>query len=835
MTSYFITAAIVFAVMAATGVILYKFAGKRLNLIFKILSLVLAVLYIYRYCSGYDNIYGIMNLQLVRGFTSKGQIVFALIQVWLGFAGELFLCLYPFFRKNVKYLDLFAGAFVLVFIVNFAAMGNHVLAIEGEKALTEVTARGVLIAVETGFCMAYSGLALAKWIFEKVRSVRLAKQKTLQAQSSDICDNVSIAVADGSVTDEVGIALNEDELAQKQSEEKLIARREKFAWVWPTLAVIGIIICTMPYYALELLFNPNAYGMKVEDLNMYHRIYIYPAFVIPIVLYLLLKDKSYETKRMVLLYYSLAILNGFILTHKFMAYEGMGWVTALPLHLCNTALFITPLCLTFKAKKVFYFTYFINVLGAFLAITMPNYSMDGLSGSILVNGTVGFFFDHYQAFFMPLLVVGLGIFRRPRWKEFCYSLVGFGAYYVLMLILNGWFTNYNAGVDYFFINSDFIADKLGTWAENLRKITWEFDIGSLHFKYYPLYQFLFFFVYVAMSFGMWFIYELGYNAIQGWQDIAVRNRKIKVDQLALEIKLNGRSIEEPMNMENTNKLILKNFTKRYGNSDVYAVKDADLEVCGGQIFGFLGPNGAGKSTIIKSIVGIQTITDGAIEVCGYDVKTQSVQAKRQIGFVPDHYALYERLTAREYINYIADLYNVSKEDRDERLNRFIELFEFQSAIDTPIKTYSHGMKQKVTIMSALIHNPKVWILDEPLTGLDPNSIFQVKECMKRHAAEGNIVFFSSHIIDVVERICDRIAIIRKGQIQCVRDVSDIEETEESLEAFYMSVINGHEVEPIAVESDKLEKETADKKPAKKKLFGKKQRTSDKENESNERP
>ena len=254
-----------------------------------------------------------------------------------------------------------------------------------------------------------------------------------------------------------------------------------------------------------------------------------------------------------------------------------------------------------------------------------------------------------------------------------------------------------------------------------------------------------------------------------------------------------------MDMENTNKLLLKKFTKRYGNSDVYAVRNADLEVEGGQIFGFLGPNGAGKSTIIKSIVGIQTITEGAIEVCGYDVATQSVQAKRQIGFVPDHYALYERLTAREYINYIADLYEVPQAERDERLNGFIERFEFQSAIDTPIKTYSHGMKQKVTIMAALIHDPKVWILDEPLTGLDPNSIYQVKECMKEHAKKGNIVFFSSHIIDVVERICDKIAIIRKGQIQCVKDVHEMEANGENLEEFYMQVINGHEVKPIAVE------------------------------------
>lgn len=720
--------------------------------------------------------------------------------------------MYPFFRKHVKYLDLFAGCFVLVFVVNFAGMGNHVLAVEGLQALTTVTARGVILAVETGFCMAYSALALTMWIYERVRSSRVsAPADEVVGAVSELAPSAQAAVSE---------QLSEDEIALRCSEAELTVRREKYAWVWPVLAVLGIIICSMPYYAPQLLLNPERYGMKVIDLNLYHRLYIYPIAVIPIVLYLLLRDKSYETKRFVLLYYSLAMLNGIMLTHKFVDFAGNGWVTSLPLHLCNTALYVTPLCLTFKAKRVFYFTYFINVLGAFLAIMMPNYGLDNLGGSFIVSGTVGFFFDHYQAFFMPLLVVGLGIFRRPRWKEFCYSLVGFGVYYVLMLILNGWFTNYNPNVDYFFINSDFVADKLGAWAENLRNVKWEFNIKDLHFVYYPIYQSLYFVVYIAMSFGMWFIYELGYSAVQGWQDIAARNRKIKVDRLALEIKLGGRNIEEPINMENENKLVLKNFTKRYGKSDVYAVKDACLEVNGGEIFGFLGPNGAGKSTIIKSIVGIQTITDGTIEVCGYDVKTQSVQAKRQIGFVPDHYALYEKLTAREYINYIADLYDVSKEERDERLNRFIELFEFQTAIDNPIRTYSHGMKQKVTIMSALIHNPKVWILDEPLTGLDPNSIFQVKECMKQHAAAGNIVFFSSHIIDVVERICDKIAIIRKGQIQCVRDVADLEQTEESLEAFYMSVINGHEVEPIAVEADVKAKDAADK-PAKSKRFGKK--------------
>ena len=162
--------------------------------------------------------------------------------------------------------------------------------------------------------------------------------------------------------------------------------------------------------------------------------------------------------------------------------------------------------------------------------------------------------------------------------------------------------------------------------------------------------------------------------------------------------------------------------------------------------------------------------------------------KSRIGFVPDHYALYERLTGREYLNYIADIYKVSAEDRDRRIDEHVKLFELEDAIDSLIKTYSHGMKQKIAIIAALVHDPKVWILDEPLTGLDPQSIRQVKECMKRHAQKGNIVFFSSHLIDLVEKLCDRIAIINHGHILCTEAVRDIEDSGVGLEDFYLEKI-----------------------------------------------
>ena len=744
---YYLICAVIVAAVVTIGLLLKSKAPKYVNILLKTVSLMLATALFFRYMLGQDNLVsaGISNLQPAGGFTSKGMIVVALLQVWLAYAAEMLVILASFFKVRVvpAAVTYFASS---VFIINLVLLESHVVAIVGMQAFEAFNVRAMLMAVELGLGIGYCA---------------------------------------------INTVVKFDEIQLKKME-----------WLWFALAVVGMIMAAIPSYAFNVVLNSQLLTYNPKSLNLSHRLIFYPAFVIPVVLYLLLKDKPLETRKFAMMYYAWLGLLNFSVYHRFADFVGEGWVTALPLHLCNTAMYITPLCLTFNFKRFFYFTYFINVLGAFLAMAMPNYS----DSSTIVSISVWLFYmNHYQAFFMPLLIVGLGIFRRPRWKEFQWSMIGFAVYFLLMLIINAWFSNYNPNVDYFFLNSDFIVDKLGNWAENTRNFVWQFEVNGLHFTFYPLYQFLFLLVYVAFAFGMWFIYELAYNVIVGWQDIGERSRKIRVDKLALEIKLAGRSIEEPMNMENENKLILRHFTKRYGTSDVYAVKDADLEVCGGQIYGFLGPNGAGKSTIIKSIVGIQTITDGAIEVCGYDVATQSVQAKRQIGFVPDHYALYERLTAREYINYIADLYEVNKTLRDERLERMVERFELEHAIDNPIKTYSHGMKQKVTIMAALIHNPKVWILDEPLTGLDPNSIFQVKECMKEHAAAGNIVFFSSHIIDVVERICDKIAIIRKGQIQCVRDVHEMEANGESLEKFYMSVINDTIVEPIAVEDDKKDK------------------------------
>ena len=427
-----------------------------------------------------------------------------------------------------------------------------------------------------------------------------------------------------------------------------------------------------------------------------------------------------------------------------------------------------------------------------MAMMMPNYS-DTLT--IWNPEVVNFWINHSIVYMLPILCVALQVFDRPKMKQYFYSSIWFAGYYLIILILNPVFTAFNHPTDYLFINSMFITDKLGSWANNVFKINFIINIKGVALEFHPIYQAVYFVMYLLIGFGVWFIYQLGFDIADRHYALHLKLKGIRIDRLALKSVLNGRSISEPMEGNVGVKLELVNFSKKYGLNKYYAVEDANLEVHGGEVFGFLGPNGAGKSTIIKSIVGIQPITSGDIYVCGYNVKSQPVYAKSQIGFVPDHYALYEKLTGREYLNYIADIYEVSKEDRDYRLLKYIRLFELEDSIDNKIKTYSHGMKQKVTIISALIHNPKVWILDEPLTGLDPTSIFQVKECMKRHAERGNIVFFSSHLIDIVEKLCDRIAIIKHGKIQCIKTVEEIEKSGKTLEQFYLDIIGDNENDP----------------------------------------
>jgi len=234
---------------------------------------------------------------------------------------------------------------------------------------------------------------------------------------------------------------------------------------------------------------------------------------------------------------------------------------------------------------------------------------------------------------------------------------------------------------------------------------------------------------------------------------------------------------------------LSNVSKTF-NGKVKAVDNVTMTVKDGEIFGFLGPNGAGKTTTIKIITGILNADSGRVKINGYDIKKDTIQAKFQFGFVPDDPNMFLRLKGIEYLNFMADIYDVPSDVRRQRIEILGERFEMTKALGDQIQSYSHGMRQKIVIMGALIHNPPVWILDEPMTGLDPKSSFTLKEMMREHADKGNTVFFSTHVLEVAEKICDRVAIINKGRILFCGNLEEMREhfkSNESLEKMFLEL------------------------------------------------
>lgn len=227
-------------------------------------------------------------------------------------------------------------------------------------------------------------------------------------------------------------------------------------------------------------------------------------------------------------------------------------------------------------------------------------------------------------------------------------------------------------------------------------------------------------------------------------------------------------------------LEIKHLTKTYKKAAVKAVDDVNLVIEDGDIYGFIGPNGAGKSTTIKCVVGIHDY-EGEILLDGISVRDNEIECKKKMAYVPDNPDLYEHLTGIGYIDFVCNIYGVG-EEKNELIHKYANMFDIESKLADPIKTYSHGMKQKVALTAALVHNPKLLILDEPFVGLDPKASHDLKEVMKELCKDGTMIFFSSHVLEVVEKLCNKIAIIKNGKIvvsgktEEVKGDSSLEET-----------------------------------------------------------
>ncbi|MBR7100785.1 MAG: ABC transporter ATP-binding protein [Clostridia bacterium] len=229
---------------------------------------------------------------------------------------------------------------------------------------------------------------------------------------------------------------------------------------------------------------------------------------------------------------------------------------------------------------------------------------------------------------------------------------------------------------------------------------------------------------------------------------------------------------------------IRNLTKTYGQKK--AVDNLTLHIGAGEMYAFIGHNGAGKTTTIKSICGLLDFDEGAIYVDGVSIKDNPIECKRKIAYLPDNPDLYDFMSGIKYLNFIANIFGVSREDRFERIKKYGEMFDITKDLGQPISSYSHGMKQKLAIISALIHEPKVLIMDEPFVGLDPKATFLLKEEMKRICDNGGAIFFSTHVLDVAEKICDKLAIIKNGKLIRSGSMDEIK-GDESLESVFLEL------------------------------------------------
>ena len=417
-------------------------------------------------------------------------------------------------------------------------------------------------------------------------------------------------------------------------------------------ALMGVcyMLAFMPTYFFRLCFGEV--GPAADEFNPLHRMLIYFFIAVTFLLYVAYKKKDKEEQ-----WHMLALLS----IAAFIAYFGYtsfrSPLTGLPLHLCYTAIVLMVICFCFRVKSVFYFTYIVNVLGAMIAIINPNAN----GAPFFTNDYVVYWYSHMFDFILPVVASLLGVFKRPKIKELGKAVGIFFVYVCFAAFMNGWLNNSPSLnpdknlIDYFMLYGNDLTN-LFTFGEPIKQnFIWVFQMGDAQVRIFWLFDLLVFVIFVLLMVIIWTVYNGMYHVEDAHRDLAKKRKMMKVDNLNILKEMNGRPLSEPMYEEKTDMVTIKNFSKIYAGTDKRAVNDINLEMNEGEVWGFIGHNGAGKSTTIKSLVGIQSITEGQIIVEGYDIAKQPLEAKLKIGYVSDNHAVYEKLTGRAYVYYDADL------------------------------------------------------------------------------------------------------------------------------------------------------------------------------------
>ena len=514
-------------------------------------------------------------------------------------------------------------------------------------------------------------------------------------------------------------------------------------WILPMIAV------TFPLQVFNLFFTVGDIKLTVFSIPQY--VWIILIVLVLYGLYELFNKKDQDTKYNAMIIISLGFVFQYMnyYTYDYWSYSN------LPLHLCNLGVFFIFFSLLFKNRKLFVFTHYVNTLGAAIAVLIP---LSTVVNNILSYPTMNFIYHHSLLVMLPVLTVLIGVEKRPTRKEFVKISPYFFVLFWVVIIISSCLNFYDVNVNYFYAINDSVAQYVPFLAP-LRDIKWTIGICVI----YPVYQMVICLGFIGLAYACGFLFDYIYKI----GDANALIRKIKAE----EAEYKNRPVESRVKPKADCNVEIFKLQKTYKNG-FKALNGVSFNIKKGEIVGILGHNGAGKSTLIKCLTSVLDYEKGDIIVAGKDLKEDELYSKSVIGYVPDNHATYENLTGLEYINYVADMYGVSLEGREEKIAQYMKEFDLTAAASRQINAYSHGMKQKISLIAAIINEPKVLVLDEPIAGLDYQSAHNIKEFLKAYCKKGNSILFSSHIYDVVAEICDRVVLISGGKIVQESDIKD---------------------------------------------------------------
>jgi ABC-2 type transport system ATP-binding protein len=521
------------------------------------------------------------------------------------------------------------------------------------------------------------------------------------------------------------------------------------------LIILGSLVLTLPHGIVSAFLNKA--GGNLSILSIYQLVYLLVAVIYISLCYLFLSKLSLKAKQQAISLMSLAVSIQYL---KYFTYTPLQFWNS-PLHICNLGSLLLSVSALTKNRTLFLFTYYVNVIGALAALLAPLINDD-----FFHFATINYLFSHTNLVLIPILSVLLGIQKRPKKKEIIPVIFAFISYYVFSVVLGSFLFIYDGNVNFFYV----IKDSITQFVPALKFLR-NYQLVINKAVLYPAYQLTIMVIYIVL----FYVFDSLYSLLYHFEDFHSEIRTIT------QLQKQSKKLTPNLTSYDLHNLVkINNLNLSYSNG-YKALTNINFNIKRGEIIWLVGHNGAGKTSLIKAIAGILNHQQGNIIVNGYEQNMQLKMYKKSIGYASDNQREFDSFTAREYLDYLCVLNQVTYVQR-LFIPKALKMLALSDYYDRPILSYSHGMKQKLAIISAILHQPDLLILDEPLSGLDIQSINEVKLFLKEYTKSGRSIIYSSHLFDVKYPLFDNLIMMKNGMVSGIYEASEIAKVE-SFEQF----------------------------------------------------